>query len=93
LKILHGHKTAVYSLDFSSDGKQLVSLDTNGIGYLWNVETMNSQPIKEFISGKEGNWVVFDYTTSKNFLRRKDDGTFLMQKKDKTFSYMGATIK
>ena len=93
LKILHGHKTAVYSLDFSSDGKQLVSLDTNGVGYLWNVETMNSQPIKEFISGKEGNWVVFDYTTSKKFLRRKDDGTFLMKKKDKTFSYMGATIK
>ncbi len=76
LKRLEGHTSPVTSVAISQDGSKIVSGSWDGSVKEWTMDEQGWK--KEFVGGRGGTWVVFDYE-KKKFLRG-DDGTLLMKR-------------
>lgn len=56
---LKGHQKSIYSLNFTNDGKRLISVETGGMIYLWDVETgMLLRTLEDFKGNPVAGWTI-----------------------------------
>jgi WD40 repeat protein len=71
---LRAHSSVVYSMLLSADGKRMVSMDEDGVGYVWDVKTWSPLLKLTGMGGRPGNPVMSPDGLSLAYARLKGAG-------------------